>query len=84
MSLICSFFVPCFSFSFLPASYSKRAAAFGFLAAVGRIGAILGNVAFGEMSESSPTLPLILTGSAMAVGAFLGLALRETRDVHIK
>jgi len=62
----------------------KRAAAFGFLAAVGRVGAILGNVAFGEMSESSPTLPLILTGSAMATGAVLALLLRETRDLQIK
>lgn len=61
----------------------QRAAAFGFLAAMGRIGAILGNIVFGEMSDRQPTLPLILTGAMLGGGGLLCFFLKETRNAHI-
>eukprot|EP00055_Hartaetosiga_balthica_P010728 m.46796 g.46796 ORF g.46796 m.46796 type:complete len:545 (+) comp7288_c0_seq1:224-1858(+) len=62
---------------------AQRAAAFGFLAAIGRIGAILGNVGFGEMSGASPTLPLLLAGCALCIGALLSLLVAETKHTNI-
>ncbi|EGD77660.1 hypothetical protein PTSG_08752 [Salpingoeca rosetta] len=62
----------------------QRGAAFGLLAATGRIGAIVGNMAFGAMSASSPTLPLMLTGAALAFGACMSLLVPETRNISIE
>lgn len=53
----------------------KRSTAFGFLAAIGRIGAILGNTLFGQMSGGSSALPLVLTGVSLVVGGALAIML---------
>eukprot|EP00045_Choanoeca_perplexa_P010210 m.102744 g.102744 ORF g.102744 m.102744 type:complete len:570 (-) comp15194_c0_seq1:68-1777(-) len=62
---------------------SRRGAAFGLMTALGRVGAILGNTAFGQMSASNPQLPLFCTGGALAGGAFMCLMLAETRGTNI-
>eukprot|EP00730_Choanoeca_flexa_P002278 TRINITY_DN10985_c0_g4_i2.p1 TRINITY_DN10985_c0_g4~~TRINITY_DN10985_c0_g4_i2.p1 ORF type:complete len:579 (+),score=80.45 TRINITY_DN10985_c0_g4_i2:171-1739(+) len=62
---------------------SHRGAAFGLMTALGRIGAILGNTAFGQMSASNPQLPLFCAGGALAIGAMLCLMLAETRGAII-
>ena len=63
---------------------SQRGAAFGLLAAIGRVGAIVGNISFGAMSASNPTLPLVLTGAALAAGSLMALLVPETKNVGIE
>ena len=61
----------------------QRGAAFGLMTAVGRLGAILGNTAFGQMSAADPRLPLFCAGGSLALGSLLGLMLAETRGATI-
>lgn len=60
-----------------------RGCAFGLLAAMGRIGAIMSNLVFGEVSESNATLPLILTGFSLATGALICFLLPETAGTKL-
>jgi len=46
-----------------------RGSAFGQLASAGRVAAILGQQAFGQLSSFSDAIPLIMTGVALAIGA---------------
>eukprot|EP00049_Salpingoeca_infusionum_P027077 m.30163 g.30163 ORF g.30163 m.30163 type:complete len:568 (-) comp9254_c0_seq1:137-1840(-) len=64
-------------------STRKRGAAFGFLAALGRIGSILGTTIFGVMSANKPGVPLVLSGAALAAGAVLAFWLKETSNTTI-
>jgi len=46
-----------------------RGTAFGIHSGVGRIGAILGNVTFGNLIDADIALPILLVASVLAVGA---------------
>lgn len=54
-----------------------------FFAAMGRIGALLGNVMFGNLSGASIVLPLFVTGGTLVVAAISGAMLPETKDTNL-
>ena len=58
-----------------------RSSAFGVLAAVGRSGAILGNVLFGLFIGSSVVVPMAITAGMLGASAVSAWRLRETKDV---
>ena len=47
---------------------------------MGRIAAILGNVAFGQLLSVSKAIPILLTAAIMAVGGFLSIKLPESKN----
>ena len=57
-----------------------RSTAVGFQSCLGRIAAILGNVAFGQLIGISKAIPILLTATIMALGGFLTLKLPESKD----
>jgi len=57
--------------SILPA----RSTAFGVHAAVGRVGAILGNVMFGNLLDQDRGVPLLIVASLLSVGAIAAILL---------
>ena len=60
---------------------SVRSSAFGVMAAVGRSGAILGNVLFGQFIGSSVLIPMAITAAMLGASAMSAWRLRETKDV---
>lgn len=56
-----------------------RSTAYGVFAAIGRVGAVLGSVAFGQLSGSHPSLPLLIVSVCLLAGGFAALALPDTR-----
>jgi len=69
--------------------YSVRATAFGFQAAIGRVGAILGTVAFGEVRARLLCIRAILTFDAAMKATFdcrFGLKQMDSliRPVHVR
>ena len=60
---------------------SVRSSAFGVMAAVGRSGAILGNILFGFFIDSSVLIPMAITAAMLSASAFSAWRLRETKDV---
>ena len=55
-----------------------------FCAALGRVGAILGNVMFGELMDgSSQVMPLFLTAAALLLSAISGAMLPETKNLNL-
>jgi len=60
-----------------------RGSAFGQLASAGRVAAIAGQQAFGQLSDFSDAIPLIMTGVALGCGAFAVFLVRETTGKHI-
>lgn len=50
---------------------------------MGRIGALLGNVMFGNLSGASIVLPLFVTGGTLVVAAISGAMLPETKDTNL-
>jgi len=64
----------------------QRATAFGFHAAAGRIGAILGNLMFGLFSgtgANAQVLPLFCTAAALLAAAVAAVLLPETKDANL-
>ena len=57
-----------------------RSTAFGVLAAVGRMGAILGNVLFGEFIGVGVGVPMAVTGGFLLCSALAAWRLKETKD----
>jgi hypothetical protein len=70
-STICSFLFPLLSLSD------------SFFAAMGRIGAILGNVMFGELESVSAAVPLFITGVSLLLAALTGGLLPETKHLNL-
>ena len=55
-----------------------------FCAAVGRVGAILGNLMFGElMGTASQVMPLFITSAALLLAAISGALLPETKNLNM-
>ena len=61
-----------------------RSTAFGVFAAVGRFGAIFGQLAFGQFIGLSPAIPMIIVGTILVGGAIAALKLKETKDVVLQ
>lgn len=62
-------------------SFSRfRATGYGFLSAVSRISAILGNLTFAAFIHTSKALPVLTTAAVLFIGALFSLKLHETKD----
>ena len=57
-----------------------RSSGFGFLSFIGRIAAILGNVAFGQLIGVSKAIPILITAAIMALGGILSFKLPESKN----
>lgn len=63
---------------------SIRTSAFGMQAAIGRLGAIMGNLVFGALSQAHPMLPLTLAAIALCIsgGSIIFLPNMTGRAIH--
>ncbi|GBN92740.1 Synaptic vesicle glycoprotein 2C [Araneus ventricosus] len=59
---------------------SLRSTGYGFLSAVSRLSAILGNLTFAHYISVSKALPVLTTATVLMVGALASLKLKETKD----
>ena len=54
-----------------------------FFAAIGRVGAILGNVMFGELIDYSAAIPLFVTAATMLIAAIAAGFTPETKHINL-
>ncbi|CAL1280473.1 unnamed protein product [Larinioides sclopetarius] len=59
---------------------SLRSTGYGFLSAVSRLAAILGNLTFAHYISVSKALPVLTTATVLLVGGLAALKLKETKD----
>jgi len=57
-----------------------RSTAFGLFSGVGRIGAILGNLVFGQFEDVNQSIPLVLSSIALWSACIATLFLPETKN----
>ncbi|GFQ89864.1 synaptic vesicle glycoprotein 2C [Trichonephila clavata] len=57
-----------------------RSTGYGFLSAISRLAAILGNLTFARFISVSRALPVLTTATVLIVGALASLKLKETKD----
>ncbi|GFY69575.1 synaptic vesicle glycoprotein 2B [Trichonephila inaurata madagascariensis] len=57
-----------------------RSTGYGFLSAISRLAAILGNLTFARFISVSRALPVLTTATVLMVGALASLKLKETKD----
>lgn len=69
----------CFSSSFL----SFRSSALGFFTGVGRVAAIMGNVAFGKLVDTNCAIPVLLVSALLLTGGLVALLLPQTRQTEL-
>lgn len=50
---------------------------------MGRIGAILGNLMFGDFIGTSPVLPIFITGSTLVLAGIASILLPETKHRNL-
>jgi len=50
---------------------------------MGRIGAFLGTLMFGELISSGTALPLTITGAALVAAGVAAFLLPETKDLNL-
>ncbi|KFM64922.1 Synaptic vesicle glycoprotein 2B, partial [Stegodyphus mimosarum] len=60
---------------------SLRSTGYGFLSAISRLAAILGNFTFAHYISISKALPILTTAAVLLVGAICSLKLPETKDI---
>ncbi|XP_043981399.1 synaptic vesicle glycoprotein 2B [Gambusia affinis] len=60
-----------------------RSSALGFFTGVGRVAAIMGNVAFGKLVDSSCTVPIMLVSALLLTGGLVALLLPQTRQTEL-
>ncbi|XP_047249190.1 synaptic vesicle glycoprotein 2B isoform X1 [Girardinichthys multiradiatus] len=60
-----------------------RSSALGFFTGVGRVAAIMGNVAFGKMVDSNCTVPILLVSALLLTGGLMALLLPQTRQTEL-
>jgi len=56
-----------------------RSTAFGFFAGLGRMGAIFGNLSFGEFGAIAPAVPIICVAICLTISGIASLLLPDTR-----
>ncbi|PRD33866.1 UNVERIFIED_CONTAM: Sv2c [Trichonephila clavipes] len=61
-----------------------RSTGYGFLSAISRLAAILGNLTFARFISVSRALPVLTTATVLMVGALASLKLKETKDALIQ
>ncbi|XP_014894098.1 synaptic vesicle glycoprotein 2B [Poecilia latipinna] len=60
-----------------------RSSALGFFTGVGRVAAIMGNVVFGKLVDSSCTVPILLVSALLLTGGLVALLLPQTRQTEL-
>ncbi|XP_005814222.1 synaptic vesicle glycoprotein 2B-like [Xiphophorus maculatus] len=60
-----------------------RSSALGFFTGVGRVAAIMGNVVFGKLVDSSCTVPILLVSALLLAGGLVALLLPQTRQTEL-
>ncbi|XP_014669036.1 PREDICTED: synaptic vesicle glycoprotein 2C-like [Priapulus caudatus] len=61
-----------------------RATAFGFSLAFARVGAIMGNVVFGQLIDVNCTIPILLVVGFLSVGGLSGLLFPDTIGIFLE
>ncbi|KAJ8417134.1 hypothetical protein AAFF_G00283610 [Aldrovandia affinis] len=60
-----------------------RSSALGFFTGVGRIGAIMGNVVFGQLVDSNCAVPVLLVSALLFTGGLTALRLPRTKQTEL-
>ncbi|XP_029289366.1 synaptic vesicle glycoprotein 2B [Cottoperca gobio] len=60
-----------------------RSSALGFFTGVGRVAAIMGNVAFGKLVDSNCAVPILLVSALLLTGGLVALLLPQTRQSEL-
>lgn len=60
-----------------------RSTALGFFTGVGRVAAIMGNVVFGSLVDSTCAVPILLVSGLLLVGGLVACLLPQTRQTEI-
>lgn len=61
----------------------SRSSALGLLSGVSRIGAIMGNVVFGQLVDSHCAVPVLLVSALLLTGGLAALRLPHTRQTAL-
>ncbi|XP_075993909.1 synaptic vesicle glycoprotein 2C [Genypterus blacodes] len=62
---------------------SLRSSSMGFFTGVGRVGAIMGNVAFGKLVDSNCAVPILLVSALLASAGLVALILPQTKHAEL-
>uniref|UniRef100_M3ZIC8 Synaptic vesicle glycoprotein 2 n=1 Tax=Xiphophorus maculatus TaxID=8083 RepID=M3ZIC8_XIPMA len=62
---------------------TQLSSALGFFTGVGRVAAIMGNVVFGKLVDSSCTVPILLVSALLLAGGLVALLLPQTRQTEL-
>ncbi|KAL4622781.1 synaptic vesicle glycoprotein 2C-like [Arapaima gigas] len=60
-----------------------RSSALGFFAGVGRVAAIMGNVAFGQLVDTNCAVPVLLVAALLVSGGLAALRLPQTKQAEL-
>ncbi|XP_040019490.2 synaptic vesicle glycoprotein 2C isoform X1 [Gasterosteus aculeatus] len=60
-----------------------RSSALGFFTGVGRVAAIMGNVAFGRLMDTNCAVPVLLVSALLLTGGLVALVLPQTRQTEL-
>ncbi|XP_034735126.1 synaptic vesicle glycoprotein 2B [Etheostoma cragini] len=60
-----------------------RSSALGFFTGVGRVAAIMGNVAFGKLVDTNCAIPVLLVSALLLTGGLVALLLPQTRQTEL-
>ncbi|XP_024136534.1 synaptic vesicle glycoprotein 2B [Oryzias melastigma] len=60
-----------------------RSSALGFFTGVGRVAAIMGNIAFGKLVDSNCAIPVLLVSALLLTGGLVALLLPQTKQTEL-
>ncbi|XP_044050253.1 synaptic vesicle glycoprotein 2B isoform X3 [Siniperca chuatsi] len=60
-----------------------RSSALGFFTGVGRVAAIMGNIAFGKLVDTNCAVPVLLVSALLLTGGLVALLLPQTRQTEL-
>lgn len=63
--------------------FSFRSSSMGFFTGIGRLGAIMGNMAFGKLVDSNCAVPILLVSVLLASAGFVTLILPQTKHKEL-
>ena len=65
-------------------THTHRSTAFGIQSVLGRVGSIIGNVAFGKLIKADPFVPILLVAVLLMIGGVTGVFLPSPRVDKLK
>lgn len=60
-----------------------RSSALGFFTGIGRVAAIMGNIAFGKLVDTNCAAPVLLVSVLLLIGGLVALLLPKTRQTEL-